>query len=83
MPRNTRNFWLTASADGIQTPVSIGPRSKDGHLEATVKIRENGAISDMELVIHGHPDGDGGLVLEVYTEENGKRNVLGRIKTQR
>lgn len=55
--RNVRNFWLTAQADG-GSPVTLGPKSKDGGLKATLLLRERGGVSDDKIVIAGYTIGD-------------------------
>jgi hypothetical protein len=42
----TRNFWIKAEIDGRETPLAGGPRSKDGGMDVTLLVREDGGISD-------------------------------------
>ena len=42
----TRNFWINAAVDGRKTPLAGGPRSKDGGMDVTLLVREDGGISD-------------------------------------
>ena len=42
----TRNFWIKAEIDGRKTPLAGGPRSKDGGMDVTLLVREDGGISD-------------------------------------
>ena len=42
----TRNFWINAEIDGRETPLAGGPRSKDGGMDVTLLVREDGGISD-------------------------------------
>ena len=42
----TRNFWIEAEVDGRVTPLAGGPRSKDGGMDVTLLVREDGGISD-------------------------------------
>jgi hypothetical protein len=70
MPRNVRNFWMTASADGAQQ-VAAGPRSKDGGMAATFKVRNNGMVVDA-IHIACIADADGSLTLSVIDLQAGK-----------
>lgn len=62
MPRNVRNFWVEVNVDGAKSKTALGPKAKEGGFDLTVKIRENGVISDRELVVRGYEHG-GELVL--------------------
>ena len=42
----TRNFWINAAVDGRETPLAGGPRSKDGGMDVTQLVRDDGRISD-------------------------------------
>jgi len=42
----TRNFWINAEIDGRKTPLAGGPRSKDGGMDVTLLVRDDGGISD-------------------------------------
>ncbi len=42
----TRNFWINAEVDGRKTPLAGGPRSKDGGMDVTLLVRDDGGISD-------------------------------------
>lgn len=39
-----RNFWVYADIDGRETTLSGGPRAKDGGMDVTVYIRDDGGI---------------------------------------
>ena len=43
MPRNVRNFWLRARADGL-TKVETGPRAADGGMHITLLQRSSGEV---------------------------------------
>lgn len=80
MPRNVRNFWLTACSDGNR-PVSTGPRAKDGGMILRLRIRERGSVSDTMLCIDGFVAQLDGKTLElhVYLDgPNGETNLLER-----
>lgn len=91
MPRNVRNFWLEARADGAANPVQAGPRSGDGGLDATIYQRHEGAVLDV-LHISGYVSTDGTLVLDVrvpgetykqHTIDLGSGGQTIRITTKR
>lgn len=42
----TRNFWIEAEIEGRNTSLAGGPRSKDGGMDVTLLVREDGGISD-------------------------------------
>lgn len=62
MPRNVRNFWLDATIDGKQTKLSGGPQAKDGGFTLTIKIRDNGEVSQA-MRISGFASETGELTL--------------------
>lgn len=41
--RNVRNFWIEGSVDGRTSPISDGPRGKDGEFVLDLWIRDNGS----------------------------------------
>lgn len=47
----TRNFWIKAEIDGRKTPLAGGPSSKDGGMDVTLLVREDGGISDGVRII--------------------------------
>jgi len=61
-----RNFWIEAQVDGRETPITGGPRSKDGGFEMAIFIRSNGE-SEEGLRIRGVVEEDGTLVLLGWT----------------
>lgn len=72
MPRNVRNFWITAHIDGR-------PIAKDGGFNLAIKVRSDGGIKDA-VYIAGRALGDGTLELCVQGYEPGQQFV---IKTKR
>lgn len=62
MPRNVRNFWVTAHIDGRRTDLEGGPSSRDGGIRLTIKQRDRGGIVTAAH-IDGRADADGRLVL--------------------
>ncbi len=42
----TSNFWINAAVDGRKIPLVGGPRSKDGGMDVTLLVREDGRTSD-------------------------------------
>ena len=78
MPRNVRNFWIDANIDGRQETLSGGPQGKDGGFTLTVKMRDNGDITQpIEIAGLVHIDG----TLELTVHQNGQR--IGQVKTRR
>lgn len=53
-----RNFWITGRSDGRSTPVTMGPRSKDGGFELTVAIRRDGGSYEAITIIGSAVEGD-------------------------
>jgi len=41
-----RNWWIEADVDGRKTPLSGGPRSKDGGFQLTIYQRVKGNIDN-------------------------------------
>lgn len=70
--KHFRNFWLTAQADG-GSPVTLGPKSKDGGLHATLLLRELGQISSDKIEIDSHVDVASGALLTVMHIPAGAR----------
>lgn len=64
MPRNVRNFWLTARIDGKSAPVSCGPQRADGGFDLTIQMRRGGDATEA-LEILGRAGPDGALVIKV------------------
>ena len=44
MPRNVRNFWLRARADGAAHSVETGPRAGDGGMDIELFQRDSGEV---------------------------------------
>lgn len=63
MPRNTRNFWVTAQIDG-RTTLEGGPKAADGGFNLLVKMRDNGSIIDAARM-WGTVNDDGAITLTV------------------
>ena len=64
MPRNLRNFWVTAEVDGRKTPVKFGPRAKDGGFRMTIYMRAEGD-STRAVIIEGKALEDDKILLIV------------------
>ena len=58
MPRNVRNFWIELEVDGKKHKVATGPRRSDGGFTMTIKVRENGEVSNRRIYISGKTDGE-------------------------
>lgn len=71
MPRNVRNFWITADVDGRPTKIVGGPVKKDGGFDMTIQYREEGTIAHKTVDVSGRCLGDGTLKLWV-THDNKK-----------
>lgn len=52
-----RPFWLEANIEGRETPVSGGPRRKDGNMSIDIRQRDNGT-SVTAFKIECESDGD-------------------------
>lgn len=59
MPRNVRNFWIDAQIDGRESRITGGPSAKDGGMYVKVLFRENGQISNRNIVIDCESVNDG------------------------
>jgi hypothetical protein len=84
MPKNVRNSWVVVQAEGRKNDVATGPAAHNGRLATTVFVRENGKISDTNLVTRVEPvfDAVSGLerihmTVEEYTKVNDQ--VIGRV----
>jgi hypothetical protein len=74
----TRNFWIDASIDGRKTPLTGGPRSKDGGFDLRIFMRsDSGIISP--VYIRGWAGGDNQLHLDIVADGE----VVHQIQTQR
>lgn len=54
MPRNVRNFWIELDVDGKKQKVATGPRNGSGGFRLRILMREEGGISDKELIVNGY-----------------------------
>lgn len=81
MPRNTRNFWITADVDGRKGEIATGPRSKDGGFSLTVAMRSEGKIT-RPLTITGEVRGGYLLVLTARYRQDGDRAETVLIEHQ-
>lgn len=79
MPRNVRNFWMTADIDGRDTRLSGGPQSKIGGMDLTLYMRDAGEVAEVVSVLC-RADSAGNLVLTVQDQ---KGEVLFRHRTHR
>ncbi len=78
MPRNCRNFWLEAEADGRASRVAFGPRAKDGGLRLSVYQRDGGQVRH---VLRLEADArEGLLTLRVWDSEG---RLLDNVTTRR
>lgn len=59
-----KNFYITANVDGRKTPISFGPRSKDGGFSLKIYQRSKGEKL-VVLEIDGKVDSKGDLLLFV------------------
>jgi len=73
-----RNFYVTGKVDGRQTPVSFGPRRKDGGLNLRITQRDNGEVRTAVLIKAFE---SGGLLNFVVTDWEGK--TLYELQTAR
>lgn len=78
MPRNVRNWWITAKADGRHSSVAFGPRARDGGFSLIVYQRDKGDIRTA-FQMEGKQI-DGKLVLIVRGDSTNEMHVL---KTER
>jgi hypothetical protein len=78
-PRVVRNFWITADIDGHKNHLRGGPRNKDGGIDVTIKMRDEGEVIEA-LRIKGFANADGTLRLIVSEPEIGD---MLEVRTQR
>jgi len=64
MPRIVRNFWVAGDVDGRRSPLSGGPRGRDGGLSLTLYQRTEGYVA-ASLRVYCYACRDGTLALEV------------------
>ena len=85
MPRNVRNFWLTAEVGG-QAPKKVGgPLAADGGFSATVRVRDGGSVT-VGLRLRGWAGPDGSLILDVEPGDHPLTVLDGggvRVETRR
>lgn len=72
-PKPVRNFWIDCYIDGRKTPMSGGPRAKDGGFTLYVKMRDKGGVTT-PLVIQGILVGS--VLHLVATDNMGKQTFL-------
>ena len=85
MPRVVRNFWVAGDVDGRRSPISGGPRARDGGLSLTLYQRKEGQVA-RALTVNCSACCDGTLCLEVIPILPFRLSRLDgkiRIKTQR
>ena len=51
MPKNVRNFWLDAQIDGRKSILTGGPSAENGGMSVEIFFRENGQISNRNIVL--------------------------------
>lgn len=79
MPRNVRNFWLTAEIDGRASTFAAGPRSKDGGFVLHIKQRDGGGIKDAAVIV-GRVDSHGDVVLTIDAPPG---KMIGEVRSRR
>lgn len=78
MPRNVRNFWLTAEINGRKGPIRVGgPTGKDGEFRLVIKVRNRGTVYGETVEIHGRCSSDGTLRVVAYNLQ-GDGHVLSK-----
>lgn len=85
MPRIVRNFWVAGDVDGRRSPLSGGPRGRDGGLSLTLYQRTKGQVA-ASLRVHCCASRDGTLSLEVeplLPFRLARRDKKLRIETKR
>lgn len=75
-----RNFWVDCYIDGKETPISSGPRSKDGGMEIIVSQRCDGESKAIVKIVSQPVVGTDEIVTVVKDHDN---NVIKEIKTNR
>lgn len=63
-----RNFWITLDVDGSKTQIAMGPRSKDGGFNLTIRQRDGGGIITA-VDVWGHAQDDGTITLHVKAND--------------
>jgi hypothetical protein len=72
MPRNVRNFWIELDVDGRKERVETGPVRADGGFQMTIRIRDEGSISDTVLLVEGNVNTNTGEIVLVAAERCGQ-----------
>ena len=77
-----RNWWAKAYVDGRKTPVTFGPRRKDGGFTLYINQRSEGR-SFRAAAIYATPT-DEALILDVRVfDENGTCVAVNQLVTRR
>ena len=82
MPRNVRNFWLSGDVDGRRSRTrsghnfALGPQSRDGGFDLTVRMRDDGTVTEA-LNVTGRANEDGTLTLTVRPRHGAVVTVNG------
>ncbi len=82
MPRNVRNFWIEANADGRATTATLGPASKEGGFDLTIWQRDASRINKVRCAVQiiGRAGPDGKIKLTVMDPDG---NQLHTVQTDR
>ena len=79
MPRNVRNFWMTASIDGKERDLESGPSSADGGMTIDLLIRDKGQVAkSISVECKAHMSG----LLEIVVKDK-DGHVVYRQETER
>ena len=57
MPKNVRNFWLSARIDGRNSLLEGGPQSKDGGFSLAIFQRDGGDVREAAIIEGREIDG--------------------------
>lgn len=74
MPRNVRNFWIEGIIEGRESPLTGGPRSKNGNFYLDIFIRDKGRVNHA-LYISGSVSCDGSK-LTLSVKDKNKEKVI-------
>ena len=69
MPRNVRNFWISADIDGRKHNIRSGPVRKDGGFTLRILVRDKGNILQ-GLRVEGIAHDDGRLELVTFPSDD-------------
>lgn len=85
MPRIVRNFWVAGDVDGRRSPLSGGPRARDGGLSLTLYQRMEGQVAaSLRVYCYAYRDGTLSLEVEpVLPFRFARRDSKLRIETKR